>query len=134
MTLAISQPAVKVEEVTARIIPAPGVRIMDAINDAKLDGINELEIRQKENDALLSIFKRKPSQPALEFVDGVLYFRCAVPSGAPSIAVDIDAGIVTGKVRNIVVFDLTQKREWSRSRFADGLDLSAGGLLTITQE
>ncbi len=119
----------KIEEVTARIIPAYGVSLTDAIKDCNPQGIEELEIVGKE--ALITLFKKQNHEPSLSFVDGILYIKCHVPKDAPMIAFNIESGVVFGDVRSIVVYDLTQKQEWSRSSFNKPLNLESGGVLRI---
>jgi hypothetical protein len=131
---AVAHASQKVEEVSMQIIPAPGVSIGQALKGANPQDMVEMLVRQKENDAYLTAFRRKPIKPSIGFVDGVLYFRCPVPKGAPSIAFNIDKGVVMGGVRTIAVFDTNTGREWSRSFFAPPLDLSNGGVLTVTQQ
>lgn len=132
-TIATANTRTKVEEVTALIVPAQGVSIEQALRDAQPE-CEKVEVRKKVNKALLTLFKRKPSRPAIEFVDGVLFFRCAVPKDAPTIALNIEEGVVFGAVRCLAVWDTVTDKEWARSYFNDKpLDLSMGGVMTITQ-
>ncbi len=119
----------KIEEVTTRIIPAPGVKLTEAIKSCNPQGIEDLEI--EGNAALLTLFKRQNHEPSLSYVDGVLYIKCPVPKDAPMIAFNIEAGVVFGDIRTLVVFDLTTKREWARSKFGKPLNMEGGGVLRI---
>ncbi len=131
---AVAPSAIHVEEVTAHIIPARGVSVADALRDAKIDGVQDVTIRQKERDALVSIFKRKPLRPVIEFVDNVLWFRVRVPKGADTLAFNLDKGVVIGLIATIAVWDIDNGCEWARSFFAPPADLSMGGVLTFNRE
>ncbi len=120
----------RIEEVTTRIVPAPGVKLTDAIKACNPQGIEDLEIVGKE--ALLTLFKKTNHEPSISIVDGILYIKCPVPKDAPMLAFNIEAGVVMGNIRTLVVYDQTMKREWARSVFNDKpLNLEGGGVLRI---
>lgn len=115
----------RIEEVGIRIIPAAGVTLEQAVEQAR----TSLNVDYR-GQALL--FKKKP-QASMEVIDGILHIKCPLNPDHPECQLNIGADVVIGEIRGVHVMDM-QGNTWAQEIFPAPMDMSGGGLLTARKQ